>query len=96
MTEGPVFYGDSGAGVVGVGHASFVRRTGNSGGVGDGGKREGEDWLVYHGMQLGKDGRGEGWRGRRIMAQRFGWGEEGRPGFPRPGYGPYAVPSGEV
>jgi hypothetical protein len=30
------------------------------------------------------------------MAQRFGWGEDGRPRFPRPGYGPFAVPSGEL
>ncbi|KAJ9659654.1 hypothetical protein H2201_007245 [Coniosporium apollinis] len=78
--EGCVFYQDALEHAYGVGHASFVKSPDGT-----------EDWIVYHGM---RDPR-EGWRARTIRAQRFGWGKDGAPRFPRPGYGPYAVPSGQ-
>lgn len=78
--EGCVFYQNALEGAYGVGHASFVKSPDGA-----------EDWIVYHGM---RDPR-EGWRARTIRAQRFGWGEGGAPRFPRPGYGPYEVPSGQ-
>ena len=84
--RGCVFYGDRMAGAVGVGHASFVR------------SGAGEDWIVYHGMRAegGSGVVGTGWKARSIRAQRFFWDEmTGEPRFPRPGYGPYAVPAGE-
>ena len=78
--DGCSFYQDKAAGAYGVGHASFVASPDGR-----------ENWVVYHGMRDPWDG----WEGRTIRAQRFGWNEDGSPKFPRPGYGPYAVPSGQ-
>ncbi|ERF73680.1 hypothetical protein EPUS_00933 [Endocarpon pusillum Z07020] len=82
--EGPVFYQNALEEAYGVGHASFTTSPDGR-----------ENWMVYHGMSdpLG------GWRARTIRAQRFEWGDDevcGDPSFPRPGYGPYRVPSGQV
>ncbi|KAI7374475.1 hypothetical protein KC336_g20207, partial [Hortaea werneckii] len=49
-----------------------------------------ESWIVYHGMRNPYTG----WSARDIRAQKFEWNENGTPNFPRPGYGPYEVPSG--
>lgn len=78
---GCVFWQDKLAGAYGVGHASFVRSP-------DGG----EAWVMYHGMEDAWSG----WGARTIRTQRFAWDEAGRPVFPRPGYGPYEVPSGQL
>lgn len=78
--QGCVFYGNKQTQATGVGHASFVRSPDGT-----------EDWIVYHGMQDPWNG----WSARTIRAQRFGWNQDGSPAFPRPGYGPYAVPSGQ-
>ncbi len=85
-TEGPVLYQNALEGAYGVGHASFTTSPDGR-----------ENWIVYHGMSdpLG------GWRARTIRAQRFEWDDgagegKGGPRFPRPGYGPYRVPSGQV
>ncbi|KAK5037780.1 hypothetical protein LTS07_001247 [Exophiala sideris] len=43
-----------------------------------------QDWLVYH-----------GWAARTIRTQQFTWNSDGTPNFPRPGIGPYNVPSGQ-
>ena len=50
-----------------------------------------ENWIVYHGMEDPYTG----WSARNIRAQKFTWNDDGTPKFPRPGYGPYAVPSGQ-
>ncbi|KAF1356457.1 glycosyl hydrolase [Delphinella strobiligena] len=78
--EGCVFYQNPMEQAHGVGHASFVKSEDGS-----------EDWIVYHGMRDPTDG----WSARTIRTQRFGWNEDGSPKFPRPGYGPYDVPSGQ-
>ncbi|GAB7360800.1 hypothetical protein MBLNU230_g0787t1 [Neophaeotheca triangularis] len=31
----------------------------------------------------------------RMYVQKFGWNADGSPSFPRPGYGPFEVPSGQ-
>ena len=64
----------------GVGHASFVKS-------GDGS----QDWIVYHGMLDPANG----WGARTIRAQKFEWGTDGSPKFPKPGYGPFDVPIGD-
>ncbi|KAK3060077.1 hypothetical protein LTS18_009405 [Coniosporium uncinatum] len=78
--EGCVFYQNPPEEAYGVGHASFVKSPDGS-----------EDWIVYHGMRDPTNG----WSARTIRAQKFGWNADGTPRFPRPGYGPYAVPSGQ-
>ncbi|KAF2807974.1 putative xylan 1,4-beta-Xylosidase [Mytilinidion resinicola] len=52
---------------------------------------EGAYGIVYHGMQDPTNG----WSARTIRAQKFSWNADGSPQFPRPGYGPYALPSGQ-
>lgn len=79
-TEGCVFYQDAAAHAYGVGHASFVKSPNGK-----------EDWIVYHGMIDPSNG----WGARTIRTQRFTWNPDGTPNFPRPGYGPYRVPSGQ-
>jgi len=64
----------------GVGHASFTKSPDGK-----------EDWIVYHGMRDPSNG----WAARTIRTQKFGWNQDGSPKFPRPGYGPYEVPSGQ-
>jgi GH43 family beta-xylosidase len=81
--SGCVFYQNAEEDVYGVGHASFVESPDGE-----------ESWIVYHGMREP----GLGWAARTIRAQRFEWASEeegGRPLFPRPGIGPYEVPSGQ-
>ncbi|KAF2673999.1 Arabinanase/levansucrase/invertase [Microthyrium microscopicum] len=65
----------------GVGHASFVKSPDGA-----------EDWIVYHGMKDPING----WSARTIRAQKFAWNTDGTPAFPKPGYGPYPLPSGEL
>jgi hypothetical protein len=36
-----------------------------------------------------------GWGARTIRAQKFTWNDDGSPNFPRPGYGPFQIPSGQ-
>jgi len=80
-TEGCVFYENPAEEAYGVGHASFTQSPDGS-----------EWWIVYHGM---KDYI-TGWSARTIRTQQFTWDETtGWPVFPRPGYGPYEVPSGQ-
>ena len=80
-TAGCVFYQNPMESAYGVGHASFTTSPDGS-----------EDWMVYHGMLDPTNG----WAARTVRAQKFGWNEEdGTPKFPRPGYGPYSVPSGQ-
>ncbi|KAF2687750.1 glycoside hydrolase family 43 protein [Lentithecium fluviatile CBS 122367] len=76
----PVFYQNPAEEVYGVGHASFVKSSDGS-----------EDWIVYHGMRDPTNG----WSARTIRTQRFTWNEDGTPNFPKPGYGPYPIPSGQ-
>jgi GH43 family beta-xylosidase len=76
----PVFYQSPSDAAYGVGHASFTTSPDDS-----------EDWIVYHGMRDPSIG----WYARTIRAQKFGWNEDGSPSFPKPGYGPYLVPSGQ-
>lgn len=78
--EGCVFYQNPKEKAYGVGHASFTKSPDGM-----------EDWIVYHGMENPFSG----WSARTIRAQKFGWNEDGSPKFPRPGYGPYEVPSGQ-
>jgi GH43 family beta-xylosidase len=78
--EGCVFYQNPQEQAYGVGHASFVKSPDGS-----------EDWIVYHGMRDPTNG----WSARTIRTQKFTWNEDGSPKFPRPGYGPYEVPSGQ-
>jgi GH43 family beta-xylosidase len=76
----PVFYQNPSAKAFGVGHASFTTSPDGT-----------EDWIVYHGMQDPTNG----WGARTIRAQKFEWNDDGSPNFPKPGYGPYTVPSGQ-
>lgn len=78
--EGCVFYQDKKNQASGVGHASFVKSMDGK-----------EDWIVYHGMRDPWNG----WSARTIRTQKFTWNSDGSPKFPRPGYGPYPVPSGQ-
>ncbi|KAK5071177.1 hypothetical protein LTR64_007681 [Lithohypha guttulata] len=76
-----VFYENDAEQVYGVGHASFVQSPDDS-----------QWWIVYHGMRDYL----VGWSARQIRAQQFTWDEKtGWPVFPRPGIGPYPVPSGQ-
>lgn len=79
-TAGCVFYQNPDEEVYGVGHASFTTSPDST-----------QDWIVYHGMHDYL----EGWSARTIRAQQFGWNTDGTPAFPRPGIGPYSVPSGQ-
>ncbi|KAI9756368.1 MAG: cysteinyl-tRNA synthetase [Chaenotheca gracillima] len=81
-TDGCVFYQNALEGAYGVGHASFTTAGGADG--------DAENWIVYHGMRDPS----LGWGDRTIRAQRFEWNADGSPKFPRPGYGPYSLPSG--
>jgi GH43 family beta-xylosidase len=76
----PIFYQNPREHAYGVGHASFTTSPDGQ-----------ENWIVYHGMQDPTDG----WYARTIRAQKFEWNDDGTPNFPKPGYGPYAVPSGQ-
>jgi len=76
-----VFYQNNLAQAYGVGHASFTKSPDGT-----------EDWIVYHGMLDPTNG----WSARTIRTQKFTWNQDGTPNFPRPGYGPYAVPSGQT
>lgn len=78
--DGCVFYQNPEEEAYGVGHASFVQSPDGT-----------EDWIVYHGMRDPSNG----WAARTIRTQKFTWNEDGTPKFPRPGYGPYQVPSGQ-
>jgi GH43 family beta-xylosidase len=78
--EGCVFYQNPTEQAYGVGHASFVKSPDGS-----------EDWLVYHGMRDPTNG----WSARTIRTQKYAWNSDGTPLFPRPGYGPFPVPSGQ-
>jgi len=78
--DGCVFYQNPAEEAYGVGHASFVKSPDGS-----------EDWIVYHGMKDPTNG----WSARTIRTQKFGWNSDGTPAFPRPGYGPYQIPSGQ-
>jgi GH43 family beta-xylosidase len=80
-TQGCVFYQNKREAAYGVGHASFTTSPDGS-----------EDWIVYHGMRDAS----RGWAARTVRAQRFEWNADGSPRFPRPGYGPYEVPSGQT
>jgi GH43 family beta-xylosidase len=75
-----VFYQNPAENAYGVGHASFTKSPDGT-----------EDWIVYH----GKSSTGMGLADRTIRTQKFTWNEDGTPNFPRPGYGPYEVPSGQ-
>lgn len=75
-----VFYQNPDAQSYGVGHASFTTSPDGT-----------QDWIVYHGMKDYENG----WADRTIRTQVFSWNEDGTPMFPRPGYGPYEVPSGQ-
>ncbi|KAF2753756.1 alpha-N-arab-like proteininofuranosidase [Pseudovirgaria hyperparasitica] len=79
-TAGCVFYQNALEKAYGVGHASFTTSPDGS-----------ESWIVYHGMRNPTNG----WQARTVRAQKFDWNDDGSPKFPRPGYGPYAVASGE-
>lgn len=79
--QGCVFYQNALAQAYGVGHASFVKSPDGT-----------EDWIVYHGML----DPATGWSARTIRTQKYTWNADGTPKFPRPGYGPYSVPSGQV
>lgn len=79
--DGCVFYQNKLTSAVGVGHASFTKSPDGS-----------QDWIVYHGMVDPTTG----WAARTIRTQEFTWNADGSPKFPRPGYGPYTVPSGHV
>jgi GH43 family beta-xylosidase len=78
--EGCVFYQNPMEEAYGVGHASFTTSPDGT-----------EDWVVYHGMRNYMSG----WGQRTVRTQKFTWNEDGSPKFPRPGYGPYEVPSGQ-
>ncbi|KAK4981823.1 hypothetical protein LTR66_009683 [Elasticomyces elasticus] len=79
--EGCVFYQNAIVQAYGVGHASFTKSPDGT-----------QDWVVYHGMLDPTDG----WAARTIRTQKFAWNADGSPKFPRPGYGPYEVPSGQM
>ncbi|KAK1063780.1 hypothetical protein LTR74_009255 [Friedmanniomyces endolithicus] len=78
--ENCVFYQNALQHAYGVGHASFTTSPDGT-----------ENFLVYHGMEDPYSG----WSARNIRTQKFTWNVDGTPNFPRPGYGPYAVPSGQ-
>jgi GH43 family beta-xylosidase len=78
--EGCLFFQNPEEEAFGVGHASFVKSPDGK-----------EDWIVYHGMRDPTNG----WSARTIRTQKYTWGPDGAPQFPRPGYGPYPVPSGQ-
>lgn len=79
--DGCVFAENDDEKVYGVGHASFTKSPDGT-----------EDWIVYHGM---KDYL-KGWTARQIRAQKFTWDAvTGWPMFPKPGVGPYQIPSGQ-
>jgi GH43 family beta-xylosidase len=78
--EGCVFYQNPMEEAYGVGHASFTTSPDGT-----------EDWIVYHGMRNYMSG----WGQRTVRTQKFTWNEDGSPNFPKPGYGPYEVPSGQ-
>lgn len=78
--EGCVFYQNPLEKSYGVGHASFTTSPDGT-----------EDWIVYHGMENPF----VGWGARNVRTQKFAWNDDGTPNFPRPGYGPYEVPSGQ-
>lgn len=80
-TEGCIFYENADEHVYGVGHASFTKSPDGT-----------EDWIVYHGMEDYETG----WSARTIRAQKYTWNEDGSPNFPRPGIGPFPVPSGQT
>jgi GH43 family beta-xylosidase len=77
---GCVFYQNALDQAYGVGHASFTTSPDGT-----------ENWIVYHGMLNPVTG----WSARSIRTQQFGWNEDGSPAFPRPGYGPYAIPGSQ-
>ncbi|KAG9657846.1 Arabinanase/levansucrase/invertase, partial [Aureobasidium melanogenum] len=79
--EGCVFYQNPKEEAYGVGHASFTKSPDGT-----------QDWIVYHGMRDPTNG----WSARTIRTQQFTWNADGSPKFPRPGYGPYPVPSGQT
>jgi len=79
--QGCVFYQNPKKEAFGVGHASFTKSPDGS-----------EDWIVYHGMRDPTNG----WSARTIRTQQFTWNADGSPKFPRPGYGPYQIPSGQT
>ncbi|KAJ9617067.1 hypothetical protein H2200_000788 [Cladophialophora chaetospira] len=79
-TTGCVFYQNPDEEVYGVGHASFTTSPDGT-----------EEWIVYHGMHDYL----EGWSARTIRTQKFTWNADGTPNFPRPGIGPFPVPSGQ-
>jgi GH43 family beta-xylosidase len=70
-----------GDGVIAPGHASFTTSPDGK-----------EDWIVFHAARYP----GAGWT-RSIRAQRFAWGDDGRPAFGSPisPSKPIPVPSGE-
>ena len=78
-TDGCVFYQNPAEQAYGVGHASFTTA---------GSSDDETNWIVYHGMRDPTNG----WSARTIRIQKFTWGEDGAPIFPRPGYGPYDAP----
>ncbi|KAK1810520.1 hypothetical protein LTR12_015100 [Friedmanniomyces endolithicus] len=78
--ENCVFYQNALQHAYGVGHASFTTSPDGT-----------ENFIVYHGMEDPYSG----WSARKIRTQKFTWNADGTPNFPRPGYGPYAVPSGQ-
>ena len=80
-TQGCVFYQNPAVEAYGVGHASFTTSPDGK-----------EDWMVYHGMLDPS----KGWIARTVRTQKFTWNTDGTPKFPRPGYGPYANPSGQT
>jgi len=80
-TQGCVFYQNPSEEAYGVGHASFTTSPDGK-----------ENWIVYHGMRDPSNG----WSARTIRTQMFTWNSDGSPKFPKPGYGPYPVPSGQV
>jgi GH43 family beta-xylosidase len=69
-------------GVYSTGHCSFVKSPDGQ-----------EDWILYH----AKDHPRKGWKGRRTMAQKFHWREDGTPhfGYPIPAGVSIVCPSGE-
>ncbi|TKA83283.1 hypothetical protein B0A55_00796 [Friedmanniomyces simplex] len=78
--ENCVFYQNALQNAYSVGHASFTTSPDGT-----------EDFIVYHGMEDPYTG----WAARNIRTQKFTWNADGTPNFPRPGYGPYPVPSGQ-
>jgi GH43 family beta-xylosidase len=100
--SGCVFYQNPAAQAFGVGHASFTHSPDGAEDFlvyhGMCGLRS----LFGHGsgqltLYLGMRDPSNGWGARTIRTQKFTWDEStGKPIFPRPGYGPYNVPSGQT